>query len=196
MFSLDTSTAVTALSVLTVIGQIIIAVLLISLLSEKIRKRHTRVLSFFTKNALLLMLIVAIAATLGSLYFSEIALWTPCKDCWIQRIFMYPQVILLGIALWKKDTKIAPYILALSVLGIIIAVDHYTEQVRANFFPVPNEEGVNMLLKPCDASGVSCAKTQIHFTFGYITIPLMACTAFVLNTIGSLLLLRSQKKLS
>lgn len=32
--------------------------------------------------------IVAVVATLGSLYFSEILQYTPCELCWFQRIFM------------------------------------------------------------------------------------------------------------
>ena len=34
--------------------------------------------------------LVATVTTLGSLYFSEIAHFTPCKLCWFQRIAMYP----------------------------------------------------------------------------------------------------------
>ncbi len=138
------------------------------------------------------MLIVAAAATSGSLYFSDIAGWTPCKDCWYQRIFMYPQVLLLAVALWKKDRHIALYILTLSIIGMGIAIDHYAEQVEAAFAAVGAPE-IDPLI-PCDNSGVSCAKTEIHFTFGYITIPMMALTAFVLNMIGSLFMLRQQRK--
>ena len=35
-------------------------------------------------------LAVAGVATLGSLYFSEIADFVPCRLCWFQRILMYP----------------------------------------------------------------------------------------------------------
>jgi hypothetical protein len=45
---------------------------------------------------------------------------------------------------------------------------------------------------PCDASGESCVKTP--FTeFGYITIPMMALTAFLLNTLGSLQMTRRKR---
>jgi disulfide bond formation protein DsbB len=183
-----TFTVVNVLSALTVIGQFI-AVILIAVLFMKKSTLH----AWISKNSLLHMLIVAVMATSGSLFFSDIALWTPCKDCWFQRIFMYPQVILLAIALWKKDRGIALYILVLCLIGGGIAIDHYADQVQAAFFPVPDAEGVNMLLKPCDASGISCAKTEIRFTYGYITIPMMALTTFVLNAIGSIFILRSKK---
>lgn len=45
-------------------------------------------------------------ATLGSLYFSEIMKFEPCVLCWYQRIFMYPFVLWLGIAVIKKTTTL------------------------------------------------------------------------------------------
>jgi len=138
------------------------------------------------------MFIVAATATAGSLFFSEIAGWVPCKDCWLQRIFMYPQAVLLALALWKKDKGIAPYILALCLIGAAISTDHYIDQVEAAFFPEPSGEELGALMEPCDATGISCAETQIDFAFGYITIPMMALTAFVLNALGSVALLRRE----
>ena len=132
------------------------------------------------------MLIVALTGTLGSLFLSEIAGWTPCKLCWFQRIFLYPQVVLLGIALWKKDRGIAKYILTLSAIGAAIAVYHYSEQIHATFFMDPGET-----LEPCDQTGVSCATTYT-FRFGYITVPMMALTAFALNMTGAWVMMRKQ----
>src|SRR5690606_23005038 len=37
-----------------------------------------------------LTLAVAGVATLGSLYFSEVADYVPCRLCWFQRVAMYP----------------------------------------------------------------------------------------------------------
>ena len=169
------------LSVLVLVGDIIIAVLLLGFLPP-LQTLH----SFAARHALPLMLIVAIVATGGSLFLSEIAGWTPCKDCWLQRIFMYPQVVLLAIAIWKRDQGIAKYILALSVIGIILSAHHYIEQIEATFFAPPLDP-----LVPCDDTGVSCSKTYT-FRFGYITIPMMALTAFVLNTLGSIIMMRKR----
>lgn len=172
---------VDAYAVLTVIGQLIAAAVLVLLLTKS---------SFISRriapHALTLMLITALAATLGSLFFSDIAGWTPCKLCWLQRICMYPQVVLLAIALWKRDVNVARYLLALSVIGVLIAVYHYHEQVVAALTPVDPSV-------PCDATGVSCAATQIHFTFGYITLPMMALTVFLLNILGSVAVLRGKR---
>jgi disulfide bond formation protein DsbB len=183
-----TPIVVKTLSLLTIVGQILSVILIICLVVEALRKnRPSPLLAWCSRSGLVLMLVVSAVATTGSLYFSEVALWTPCKDCWIQRIFMYPQVILLLIALWRRDRGIAFSILALSVIGAGFAIDHYIDQVMAALYPVVVDPAV-----PCDTTGVSCAATQIHFTFGYITIPLMAFTAFILNALGSFTMIRSK----
>ena len=69
------------------------------------------------ENLLLFMWAVSFTAMLGSLYFSEIQLYEPCKLCWYQRILMYPLVLILGIAYIQKNAKIAITTLAFSVIG-------------------------------------------------------------------------------
>lgn len=122
------------------------------------------------QNARLLAFIVALTAMLGSLYFSDIAGFAPCTLCWYQRIAMYPMVFLLGIAIAKNDRKnIVDYCLALSAIGAIIAGYHYWLQ-----------RGGSEIL-PCSAVGysVSCSQT-FTMSYGYITIPVMALTAFLM----------------
>ena len=72
--------------------------------------------------------VVALVATLGSLYYSEVRLFLPCELCWYQRIFMYPQAVILGLALWRQDFGVWPYSLALSLLGGSVSVLHLTQQ--------------------------------------------------------------------
>ncbi len=172
------------LSVLVVIGHAIIAACIFLLLDEFVAKRKSGIGLWTARHGLLLMFIVALTATLGSLYFSEISGWAPCKYCWIQRIFMYPQVILLAIALWKRDTTVARYILALCLIGGAYAAYHYYIQMY-DIIASPTNPAT-----PCDASGESCVKTPF-IMFGYITIPMMALTAFVLNALGSIFILRT-----
>lgn len=181
--TLYTFQVVSFLSFLVVIGQLIAVFLGVSLLL----RHNGRITRWFGKNGLVLMLTVAVVASMGSLFLSEIAGWTPCKYCWIQRIFMYPQVILLAIALWKRDRSIAPYVLALSVIGLSYAGYHYYIQMQ-NIVAAPENPAT-----PCDASGESCVKTPF-VEFGYITIPLMAFTAFALNAIGSWAVIRKDRQ--
>lgn len=153
------------LSVLTVVGQALILVLLALLFW---RKKHP-IFDFFGKNALLFSFIVALTATLGSLFYSEIAGYEPCKLCWFQRILMYPQVIILGMALYKKHRDIADYGIAISAIGALVAGYHYLLQIGI----VPE------LI--CSAAGYSAACSQrFVMNFGYITIPMMTFTAFLL----------------
>ncbi len=175
-----TSTLVTGYSVLTIGIQIVSVFLIASLLTGTLDSAA----AWFRKNALSVMFAGALLATLGSLYFSEIAGWTPCVKCWYQRIFMYPQVVILLIAILRKDRLAAHSVLWLSVIGLIIAGEHYAEQV--NLVLNPADPAV-----PCDETGVSCARTPF-FHFGYITIPLMAASVFLLNAILSWTVIRKK----
>ena len=134
-----------------------------------LRKNQNVIADFIGKHGLLLAFVVALIATLGSLFYLEIAGYDPCKLCWFQRIFMYPQTIVLGIALWRKDANIVLYGLTLSIIGALIAFYHYVMQLGM----VPS--------LPCSAVGysVSCSQRFV-LQLGYITIPMMALTAFLL----------------
>ncbi|WP_046225443.1 disulfide oxidoreductase [Paenibacillus dauci] len=124
--------------------------------------------SFLAKYYLFLAWIVAIVATGGSLYLSDVLKFDPCKLCWFQRIFMYPQVILLGIAAYRSDRRIVGYVLPLSIIGGLIALYHYAEE------HIPALARVT----PC-TTGVPC--NQAYFELlGFITIPFMAFVAFTL----------------
>jgi disulfide bond formation protein DsbB len=168
------------LGALTIFGQ----VLSVALLALLLTRAFARLVTWISTHGLTLMLIVALTAMLGSLFFSDIAGWAPCKLCWYQRILMYPQVFLLALALWKRDRTIAPYILLLSAIGILISVEHYREQVLHALFPPVMDPNI-----PCDSSGVSCVANP-NFTFGYITLPLMAFTAFTLNAIAAWIVMK------
>jgi disulfide bond formation protein DsbB len=133
-----------------------------------------RVDKLLIKNALLYAFIIGLTATLGSLYLSEIRNLTPCKLCWLQRVFMYPMPFLLGVAYFKKARDVAKYVLPLSIVGGLIAVYHYYLQIN----PQP--------LAPCTTVGFSVSCSERFFThFGYITIPWMSFSAFLIITMLS-----------
>ena len=58
---------------------------------------------FWTQFGPYLGLTFALAATLGSLYYSEIAGFVPCTLCWYQRILMYPLVIISLVGILRQD---------------------------------------------------------------------------------------------
>ena len=90
----------------------------------------------------------------------------PCPLCWWQRIFLYPQVILFGLAVWRIDRSVTLYAIFLSAIGAIVALYHHLLQV----FP---SGGL-----PCPAEGeISCAQV-LFLELGYITYPMMAISLF------------------
>ncbi|MDD2807589.1 MAG: disulfide bond formation protein B [Patescibacteria group bacterium] len=155
------------LSLLTVVSEIMAVAILVVLVMGRYGKAQGA-LVFLNRYGLWLAFIVALTATLGSLFYSEIAGYTPCKLCWYQRILMYPQVILLFMALWKRKSEIVDYLMGLSLVGFLIAGFHYYSQITNT--PLP-----------CSAVGYSASCSQRFFLqFGYITIPMMAASAFFL----------------
>jgi len=133
------------------------------------RKKRLSIFDFAANNAFLFAFIVALVAMSGSLFYSEVAGYTPCTLCWYQRILMYPQVILFGVVLWKSERRTADYHIALSALGAFIAGYHYLLQI-----------GILPEL-PCSATGFSVSCAQVFtMNFGYITISMMSLTAFAL----------------
>ena len=113
--------------------------------------------------------VVSAIATGGSLFFSEIAHFVPCELCWFQRICMYPLSILTLFAAVHGDHRVARYYLVLPFVGAGVAVyhllveNHVVEQAQACLLSAPG----------------GCATKWIN-EFGYMTIPTLALTAFVL----------------
>ncbi|MFA6304310.1 MAG: disulfide bond formation protein B [Patescibacteria group bacterium] len=176
------------LNYLTLIGTGIAVILLLNIIYLKATSKSSNWLAQLIQNkALLWVFIVSLIATLGSLFYSEIAGYQPCKLCWFQRIFMYPLPLLILMALIRKEIWIKPYALAMSVIGQVISLYHYFLQV-GTLYNIP----VNSLA-PCSDVGVSISCTSFSFIrFGYITIPMMSFIAFSLITI--ILLTKTDKR--
>lgn len=117
-----------------------------------------------------LALIVALVAMLGSLYFSEVAGFPPCKLCWLQRIAMYPTVLILAVGILRKDNFVHLYVLPLMVFGLIVSAYHNLLYYKV----IPDT------LAPCEL-GVSCTTKFIEW-LGFITIPLLSLAALVIIT--------------
>ncbi|MBX4200688.1 disulfide bond formation protein B [Candidatus Parcubacteria bacterium] len=152
----------------TIAGQVLVVLGVVYLLF--LRKKQFAVVTFIQKNALMLAFLISLASVLGSLFYSEIVGFPPCDLCWIQRIFMYPLVVVLGFATINKDRRLIKYALASSVIGALVSAYH-------NYMYYWNS-GLDAF---CQLGGtqVSCVKRYV-FEFGYVTIPLMALTAFAL----------------
>ncbi len=111
--------------------------------------------------------LIALAATVGSLFFSEVMQLPPCVLCWYQRIAMYPLVLVIGVGIITRDLRLKIYALPLCVTGLAVSAYH-----NLLYYGLI----ANSIL-PC-TEGVSCTSLQIEW-LGFITIPLMALTAFI-----------------
>jgi hypothetical protein len=112
---------------------------------------------------------VSFLALAVSITYSTLFGFEPCVLCWWARIFMFPQVIIFGVAFLKKKNVTLESLL-LSLVGIIITGYHtYIDFAGGGTFV------------PCGDAGL-CLKRYV-FEFGYITIPVMALTGFVFLTL-------------
>lgn len=111
---------------------------------------------------------VALVATAGSLFFSEVMKLPPCVLCWYQRIAMYPLVWLLAVAIVKKSSEIKTIAVPFAAIGLAISAYHNLLYYKL----IPES------ITPC-TSGVSCTSRQIEW-FGFVTIPFLSLCAFSL----------------
>jgi disulfide bond formation protein DsbB len=118
--------------------------------------------------ALPLALAVATVTTAGSLYYSKGVGFIPCELCWYQRIAAYPQVIVLGTALVRRDPLgVRPYVIGPCLVGAVIAVYHTWIQA------FPPDSGTSFCTDeaPCTVRYV--------WELGFVSLPFMALSAFV-----------------
>ena len=143
-----------------------------------LRRQAREVLAKISTHGVLIGFVVSLVSVILSLVYSDIVGYVPCTLCWFQRIFLYPQVIIFGLALWKKTKDSELYCLVLSIIGAVIAGYHfYGQSINPSALPA------------CAASGGTSCAVRYFVEFGYVTIPMMAFTAFLL-IITTLLLSR------
>lgn len=124
---------------------------------------------------------IALVATLGSLFFSEVMKFPPCVLCWYQRICMYPLVFILLAGLFPVEKSIFKYSLPLTIIGWGIALYH-----NLLYYKILPESA-----SPC-IQGISCTTVQLQW-FGFITIPFLSFFAFSLIIVLLFLALRKMK---
>ncbi len=132
------------------------------------------------ENRLILAWITALVAMLGSLYFSQIKQYEPCTLCWYQRILMYPLVVILLIGIFIRDRKVAIYSASLSIIGLCFSIYHYSLQK------------LPFLSEAAPACGrIPCTGQYINW-LGFITIPFLAGSAFLIIFICSITVIRNR----
>jgi disulfide bond formation protein DsbB len=155
------------LSLGTIFIQVVILLLIINLVF--IRHRENKVLLFFKKYTFYFGFLFSLSAVLLSLFYSNIVGFPPCELCWVERIFLYPQLILFSMELYKRDRSIVDFSIVFAILGSIVSIYHvYIENGGSSSLGCA-------VLAPTNLNQVSCAFRYIY-EFGYITMPIMALT--------------------
>ena len=114
------------------------------------------------RTGFLLGFAIALVATSGSLFYSEVMGFAPCRLCWYQRILMYPQVALFAVGAWRESRDVLYASLPLTVLGIGVAAFH-------SYYQVALEGSCGL---------VACGTVYLRL-FGVFSIPNQSLVAFV-----------------
>jgi disulfide bond formation protein DsbB len=166
-----THDTIVALAVLGVIGQVLAGAFFLYVLAALvgIAAPLRAVRSLLWGYELWAAFLVSAIATGGSLFFSLVANFPPCELCWYQRICMYPLALLSLFAAVHGDYSLARYLLPFPVIGAGISVYHLLVENH-----VVGQSQQCLISAPG-----GCAVKWIN-EFGYVTIPTLALTGFVL----------------
>lgn len=159
MFLLFANKAIAIFTIFLALGSIFV------LFAILLKKSENPFMQFVSKWRNQIGLIVAGGSVLGSLYYSEIVGYEPCALCWWARIFIYSSALILLVATFRKRTDAYVYVLPLSLIGILFAINHLV----MTWFP---GKGFS-----CDAVEL-CTKLYVN-EFGFISIPLMVFVVYV-----------------
>lgn len=158
-------------ALLTVVANLVVVAFVVIALAARrggaAARRRDHLWDRLAEIALPLAAIVGLVCTLGSLYFSEIAHYIPCRLCWYQRIAMYPMPLLLAIAARHRDRGFRRYAIPLALVGAAISVYHY----QLEWFPTQSS--------PACTADAPCTVRWV-FELGYISLPFMALSGFLL----------------
>jgi disulfide bond formation protein DsbB len=168
---MNVTTMSTLFALLTVIADLSVLVILVigvgARWSGGLRSARDGLCDLMSETGLWLAWLVALTATLGSLYYSEVAHFDPCKLCWYQRIGIYPLAVVLLLAALRRDRAIRFYVIPVAAISAVISTYHYQLE------RFPNQASPSCSLEdPCTVVWV--------WRFHYISIPMMALSAALL----------------
>src|SRR3989344_4169756 len=121
------------------------------------------VMNFLGRYAVAFAFLVSIASIAGSLFYSEVVGYEPCTLCWWLRVFLYPQAVIFGVALFRKYNNAFVYALPLTLLALLVSA----------YFSYTSLGGSSIIA--CTSAEGACSKVFVK-EFGYITIPMMGLT--------------------
>lgn len=148
---------------------------------------RTAWLDYIKTNWLWLLIIgMSVGGVALSLVYSELFLFVPCSLCWLQRIALYPQAIMVILAFRRKDTVHFPiYGIALSIFGMAVATYQYVYQM----LPAETRDGI----MPCLVDGSASCADKVIDMFGFVTFPFVSAVSFAFLITLYLALLRKAR---
>ncbi len=160
----------------SLIGQISIIPLLFLLFGKKN-------INIKEKYLLLLISFIIFLSIIGSLLFSDYFMKEPCNLCWLQRVLLFPQILLIFLSFIKKKTSLLYDELTLfSFLGFFLALYQSIGQQKATLSSFS-----------CGIDSSPSCNTIHMLSFGYITFPVASATVFALIFFLSLLAKKTRK---
>lgn len=168
----------TVAAVSTLLGTLTLVAAAATVLAAAATAARRDVSIWEARAALSLAASIAIVATLGSLYYSLVAGFPPCDLCWYQRIAIYPQAIILSVAMLRDDLKVAFTTVPIALVGAGLSAWHMAL------------ERAPTLTGPCSATS-PCTVRWVE-EFGLLTIPTMAFVTSI--SIVALSVLAAQHK--
>lgn len=160
------SETVTFLNFWLSVGTIVLLATSAALLVDVFIFKRKHFQTYIVQYGLSVVALLSVGASVVTLIYSDVFGFIPCWLCWWQRIFLYPQAVLLSVAYVVKDKTVAIYGMALSVPGLIVSLyQHYIQMGGSE-------------LVGCPSGGGDCAQ-RFLFEFGFVTFPLMAAALFL-----------------
>lgn len=133
------------------------------------------------KFAIPFAFLLSVAATAGSLFFSEVMKLPPCVLCWYQRIAMYPLVVILLAGMLIEDKRVHIYAYPFAIVGWLIGL--YQNLLYYHLIPES--------AAPCTV-GVSCSTRYLDW-FGF-DIPQLSLVTFTFIVLAIYWSHQGQKK--
>lgn len=167
---------------LLALGTVAVQVASVGLLVLILTKKDEILAPYVARYGLVFGFVLVCAGSFMTLLYSEVFGFVPCGLCWLQRVALYPQVVILGIGAYLKDAHAALYSIALAVFGAAVGLYQHYIQMGGS-------------VTACPTSGGDCSK-RILFEFDYITFPLMSASLFIFLILLMLVVLRHTRRTS
>ena len=108
-------------------------------------------------------LAIVAASLVGSLFYSEVAGFSACLLCWIIRVLVYPQLLLLGAYLYKPQRRLLWITFVMSVLATVVSA-----------YQVSLQSGGAAIINCAIVQSLGSCETEYFRVFGYVTIASMS----------------------